>query len=218
MGARIDLVDVARSYLRGCETVHAVRNLTLSVPSGAFSVLMGASGSGKSTLLNLIAGFERTQTGEIRIDGSSIDNSGPQAGCVGFVFQNFRLLPLLSASENVQLALLPIERDRNRREQSARTALTEVGLADRMDHRPAQLSGGQQQRVAIARAIAVRPKIILADEPTANLDSASSAQIMMLLKSVAKSASATIIVATHDPRWKEFADTLFTMSDGEVLQ
>ncbi len=217
MNTSLTLDRVSRHYSRGEEIVHAVKEFSVSISAGEFVVLEGRSGSGKSTLLRLIAGFDEPDSGEIRIGEHTQSSAKLVPGRVGYVFQDFRLLPQINAGENVMLALLPLEKKAKRRIERAEEALHSVGLEDRFLHRPSQLSGGQQQRVAIARALVTRPAVILADEPTANLDSETARSIMKLLKSQGEVTGCTVVVATHDPSWAEYANRVITFEDGVVL-
>jgi putative ABC transport system ATP-binding protein len=195
---------LTKNYQRGAEVVHVLDKLDLDVPRGAFLALMGPSGSGKSTLLNLIGGLDRPTQGTIEVAGLRIDSLPEgklarwRADNVGFIFQMYNLLPALTAERNVELPLLLTKLDRAGRRKRVAAALTLVALSDRARHRPRELSGGQEQRVGIARAIVAKPALLIADEPTGNLDPDSSAHIMALLVK-ANEAGATVLVATHDP-------------------
>ncbi len=201
----IQLVDVHKSYRRGTETIHVLNGINLEMSAGAFYALMGPSGSGKTTLLNLIGGLDHADAGQLIVAGEDLSGlTGSElahwrADNVGFVFQGFNLLSVLTALENVALPLqlAPLS-GRERREQAMR-ALDLVGLADRVHHKPKELSGGQEQRVAIARAIATDPKVVLADEPTGDLDRASAEQVLDLMERLNKELNKTILMVTHDP-------------------
>lgn len=201
----IRLVDVHKSYHRGTETIHVLNGIDLEMSAGAFYALMGPSGSGKTTLLNLVGGLDHADAGELFVAGENLSGlTGSElahwrADNVGFVFQGFNLLPVLTALENVELPLqlAPLS-GRERREQAMR-ALDLVGLADRVHHKPKELSGGQEQRVAIARAIATDPEVVLADEPTGDLDRASAEQVLNLMERLNKELNKTILMVTHDP-------------------
>jgi putative ABC transport system ATP-binding protein len=218
----VDVRGVSRSFRLGSTMVHAVRDVSLEVPRGQFLAIVGRSGSGKTTLLNLIAGLDRPETGEIYLEGDEITRFGDREltelrrHTIGFVFQSFGLLPLLSAHENVELALRIAGAGLRERSERTRELLDRVGLTPRADHRPYELSGGEQQRVAVARALANRPRILIADEPTGELDSATGAQIFGLLHEVA-AEGVTVVTATHDPFVIEHVDRVVHMSDGRLL-
>ena len=218
----IDVDKVTKLYKTGDVTVHALRGVDLTIQKGEFVAVMGASGSGKSTLMNILGGLDYPTTGEYRLDGESIsrlDSDGLariRSRTLGFVFQSFNLLSRTSALENVELPLLYADVRAAERHQRAREALTHVGLADRMDHHPNQMSGGQQQRVAIARALVTQPKVILADEPTGNLDSETSIEVMTLFQELWRDGI-TILVVTHEPDVASFAGRVVMMKDGKVL-
>nr|WP_315214440.1 ABC transporter ATP-binding protein [uncultured Duganella sp.] len=214
---------LVKSYRRGDQVVEVLRDISLSIPAGAFTALMGPSGSGKSTLLNLIAGIDKPDSGVLRIAGLDIAGMGEtalagwRAANVGFIFQFYNLMPVLTAFENVELPLLltPLSR-RERRERVALT-LEMVNLADRMDHTPNELSGGQQQRVAIARAIVGDPTLIMADEPTGDLDRQSAAEILALLQQLNQRLGKTIIMVTHDAQAAAQARNVVHLEKGELL-
>ena len=215
-------VDLARTFVVGETKVEALRGVNLEVPQGRFVALVGPSGSGKSTFLNLVGGLDRPTGGELWIDGVELGASKEKILTehrrqrVGFVFQGFNLLPRLTALENVALPLIfggVAERERLAR---ARELLAQVGLGDRIDHRPTQLSGGEQQRVAIARALVGRPAIILADEPTGNLDSTTGREIMALLRELNREQGVTLLLVTHDPEAAGFAGRVIRMRDGRI--
>ncbi len=204
MSAIVDVRHLSKSYRRGDQTVPVLDDLTLSIEEGEFVALMGPSGSGKSTLLNLIAGIDTPDAGEIRIGGVDITALGEadlarwRADHVGFVFQFYNLMPVLTAYENVELPLLLTRLSRRQRREHVETVLRLVGLEDRMEHHPAQLSGGQQQRVAIARALISDPSIIVADEPTGDLDRGSAREILDLIEQLNEEIRKTIVMVTHD--------------------
>jgi len=215
-------VNLTRTFQVGETKVEALRGISLEVSQGQFVALVGPSGSGKSTFLNLVGGLDRPTGGELWIDGIELGTSKEKVLTehrrqrVGFVFQSFNLLPRLTALENVALPLIfsgIAERDRLIR---ARDLLAQVGLGDRIDHRPTQLSGGEQQRVAIARALVGRPAIILADEPTGNLDSATGQEIMALLRRLNQDQGVTLLLVTHDPEAAAFAGRVIRMRDGRI--
>ena len=207
----IRLTKVGKSYFRGKQPIEVLKDLDLEMPEGAFEALMGPSGSGKSTLLNLIAGLDSPSSGSITISGEDLGkmSEGQRAHWrsqnVGFIFQTYNLLPVLTAAENVELPLLLTTVPSSQRRQRALTALRVVGLADRSSHYPRQLSGGQEQRVAIARAIVGDPSVLVADEPTGDLDAKSAEEILALLESLNRDFHKTIVMVTHDPRAAERA-------------
>jgi putative ABC transport system ATP-binding protein len=197
---------LSKSYTRGDQEIPVLRNMSLQVEHGEFLALMGPSGSGKTTLLNLIAGIDRPDQGILKIAGVDISELGEselsawRASHVGFIFQFYNLIPVLSAFENVQLPLLLTSLGRRERKDHAMAALEAVGLFDRVDHYPSQLSGGQQQRVAIARALVTDPLILVADEPTGDLDAKSATDVLDLLGHLNELFHKTIVMVTHDPR------------------
>jgi putative ABC transport system ATP-binding protein len=213
---------VGKTYHRGREPIEVLKGLNLEMPEGAFEALMGPSGSGKSTLLNLIAGLDSPTHGTIRIGGEDLGrmNEGQRAKWrsqnVGFIFQVYNLLPVLTAAENVELPLLLTSVASSERRARALTALRVVGLEDRASHRPDELSGGQQQRVAIARAIVTDPKMIVADEPTGDLDRASADQILDLLARLNQELKKTIVMVTHDPAAAERASIVRRLDKGAL--
>jgi putative ABC transport system ATP-binding protein len=219
----IDVRDVSRVYRRGVDLVHALEHVTLHIPTGRFVALMGPSGSGKSTLLNLLAGLDRPDTGEVVVAGqalSGLDEDGLaawRARHVGLVFQFYNLLPVLTAVENVELPLLLTGLGRAERRRRAEIALAAVGLADRADHRPQQLSGGEQQRVAIARAIVTDPDLLVADEPTGDLDARSAVEILTLLRELNRAFEKTVVMVTHDPRAERFVDQVMRLDKGVLV-
>ena len=221
--ALVDGREVNRSFHGAGSVVHAVRDVTLQVYSGEFVALRGRSGSGKTTLLNLIAGLDRPESGSIYLEGEEISSASEprltelRRHSIGFVFQSFALLPLFSARENVELALRIAGVHGRAASQRANEALDLVGLGPRADHRPYELSGGEQQRVAIARAIANRPPLLIADEPTGELDSATGAQIFGLLQEITAEGT-TVIAATHDPLMIEHVGRVLEMADGALSE
>jgi putative ABC transport system ATP-binding protein len=214
--------DVHKSFKRGSDVVDVLNGLNLDVLRGEFVGLMGPSGSGKTTLLNLIAGLDRPTQGEVVVQGQTISNmtEGQLAGWrtrnIGFVFQFYHLLPVLTAFRNVELPLLLLPLSASQRRQQVTNALDIVGLSDRVNHRPGQLSGGQQQRVGIARAIVTDPALIVADEPTGDLDAKSADEILNLLGELKKSLNKTIVMVTHDPRAAERADRVVHLEKGRL--
>ncbi len=215
-------VGLSRHYKMGDTVVDALRDVDLSLARGEFVALVGPSGSGKSTLLNLIGGLDRPSSGEVWIDAVELSASDERTLTrhrrehVGFVFQTFNLLPRLTAEENVALPLMFAGVPEKERRQRARALLQRVGLGPRLDHRPSQLSGGEQQRVAIARAMVGEPALILADEPTGNLDTGTGAEIMGLLKELNEERRVTVLVVTHDPEVAAYAGRIVTLRDGQV--
>jgi len=220
----IQLDRVSRHYAMGETSVRAVNELSLSVGNNEFLALLGSSGSGKSTLLNLIAGLDRPTSGTILAHGrniaslSSLDLARYRCNTIGMIFQSFNLLPRMTLEENIELPLRLAEVDRAERPARVREALERVRLTHRLGHRPTELSGGEQQRVAIARALVNRPKILLADEPTGNLDSATGEAILTLLRELQSQLGMTIVMVTHErPLAEAFADRLAIMGDGKLL-
>jgi len=218
----VEVTNVTRIFRSAGATVRAVDDVSLTIGRGEFMAIVGRSGSGKTTLLNLIAGLDQPDEGRIAVDGQEVSRFNDKQMTefrrhqVGFVFQSFGLLPLLSAEENVDLALRIAGAGLRERHDRTRELLAMVGLTERAHHRPYELSGGEQQRVAVARALANKPALIIADEPTGELDSTTGAQIFALLRDVA-SAGVTVIAATHDPFVMEHVDRVLEMSDGRML-
>jgi putative ABC transport system ATP-binding protein len=214
--------DLKKHYQMGGTTVRALDGLDLDFDSHTFTVVMGPSGSGKSTLLYLLGGLDRATSGEISVDGARLDEMDENAlalfrrRTMGFVFQSFNLIPSMSALENVAFPMQFAGVTSAQRNQQARSLLKRVGLDDRANHRPTELSGGQQQRVAIARALVNNPSLILADEPTGNLDTSSGAAIMQLLSDLHNSGR-TVLVVTHDPRMTRFATHKIFLLDGRAV-
>jgi putative ABC transport system ATP-binding protein len=213
---------LTKRYQRGGETLTVLDRLDLEMQEGRFYALMGPSGSGKTTLLNLVGGLDQPDEGELVVAGEDLaqldgaDLARWRAANVGFVFQGFNLIPVLSAFENVELPLKLTPLSRAERRQHAEYALELVGLKDRMSHRPKQLSGGQEQRVAIARAIATDPKVILADEPTGDLDRKSAVQVLELLARLNREFKKTILMVTHDPHAAERAQSIVHLDKGQL--
>ncbi|HTY16386.1 MAG TPA: ABC transporter ATP-binding protein [Myxococcota bacterium] len=216
----IELQDVSRVYQRGADEIHALEHVSLHIGRGRFAALMGPSGSGKSTLLNILAGLDRPSGGSVRVAGQLLNDLSEdelaafRARHVGFVFQFFNLIPVLNARQNVELPLLLTHLGRAERREQAQTALRVVGLADRGDHRPGELSGGEQQRVAIARAIVTDPEIVVADEPTGDLDAKNAIEILGLLRELCRSFEKTVVMVTHDPRGESFVDEIHQLDKG----
>jgi len=221
MGDVVTVQDVSKTYRLGKLNVTALAGVSLTVAAGEFLAVAGPSGSGKTTLLNLIGCLDTPSAGEIAIDGEPVTRLSPgrradlRARKLGFVFQTFNLIPVLTAWENVEYPLLIHRRGADVAARVKR-ALEQVGLAERARHRPAELSGGQQQRVAIARALVGEPALVLADEPTANLDSRTGHEIVELMRSLNRERGTTFVFSTHDPRIMKAADRVLTMSDGRL--
>ncbi len=219
----IQVKTVSKKYRQGAREVHALRDISLFIKKGEFLSIMGPSGSGKSTLLNLIGGLDQPSNGEIFIDGKPLhgisdnDLTLIRRKRVGFIFQFFNLLPVLTALENVSLPLLLEGASLSTIKPKAIALLTQVGLGSRVEHRPEQLSGGEMQRVAIARALVTNPAVLLADEPTGNLDSHTSEEIFMLLKSLNEQGQ-TIVMVTHDPKAAAYGSRIITLKDGALAE
>ena len=218
----ISMRDLSKSYTRGEQVVPVLEHIDLDIGRGEFVSLMGPSGSGKSTLLNLVAGIDKPDAGTLSIAGIDITRlseselAGWRAANVGFIFQFYNLMPVLNAFENVELPLLLTALTRAERREKAETVLALVGLSDRMDHRPNELSGGQQQRVAIARAIVSDPLLLIADEPTGDLDRQSAADVLSLLGRLNRELDKTIVMVTHDPRAAEAARHKIYLDKGQL--
>jgi putative ABC transport system ATP-binding protein len=218
----IQLKSVSRTYVMGKETIPALDDVSLDIKEGEFLAIMGPSGSGKSTFANLIGGLDKPTSGEIVVDGECINRlndkhlSNYRNKKVGFVFQSFCLLPTYTALENVMIPLILTGERSSIRKQKAYECLKEVGLENRADHKPYQLSGGERQRVSIARALINQPQIIIADEPTGNLDTKKSEEIVSLLKELNRKKNITVIVITHDPSVARQADRTLHMKDGKI--
>ena len=218
--AMVDVRKVTKVYRRDAEELVVLDGLSLEVAEGDFAALMGPSGSGKSTLLNLIAGIDKPTSGQVIVGGTDVAGLGEtelasfRSHNVGFIFQFYNLIPVLNASENVELPLLLTHLSKAERRARAATALKVVGLADRAGHYPRQLSGGQEQRVAIARAIVTDPKVLVADEPTGDLDARSAAEILQLMETLNRDFKKTIVMVTHDPRAAERARTQHHLEKG----
>lgn len=224
MSVLVETKGVSKQFKRGSETIDVLEALDLSVGQGEFLALMGPSGSGKSTLLNLIGGLDRPTTGTVTVAGRRIDNlsnrklAGWRARNVGFVFQFYNLMPVLNAARNVELPLLLTPLSKAERRQQVTTALDVVGLAAREKHYPRQLSGGEQQRVGIARAIASDPNLILADEPTGDLDRKSGDEVLDILHTLSREHGKTIIMVTHDPLAAQRADRTLHLDKGRLVE
>jgi putative ABC transport system ATP-binding protein len=224
MDVVVRTVGLTRRYKMGESFVDALRGADLTITQGEFVALVGPSGSGKSTVLNLIGGLDQPTSGQVWINGTELSASDERTLTqhrrqhVGFVFQSFNLLPRLTAQENVALPLMFSGVPEKERLAQAQTLLEHVGLEARMSHRPTQLSSGEQQRVAIARALVGQPALLLADEPTGNLDTVTGAEIMQLLKTLNQDQGLTLLVVTHDPEVAAFADRVVRLRDGQVEQ
>jgi len=216
----VEISHLSKSYLRGSRSVPVLLDITFDIEDGEFLALMGPSGSGKSTLLNLIAGIDKADSGSIHVGGIDItaltetELAAWRATNVGFIFQFYNLIPVLTAFENVELPLLLTDLPRKERREHVELALRVVNLAERMDHYPAQLSGGEQQRVAIARAIVTDPEILVADEPTGDLDRVSAEEVLTLMDRLNHESGKTIIMVTHDPKAAEKAHTIRRLEKG----
>src|SRR3989304_680368 len=221
-GPIIEIKNLFKSYRRDSLEIPVLNDISLTVPEGEFLGLMGPSGSGKTTLLNLIAGIDKPNSGTVTVAGTDLSSLSESALAkwrsrhVGFIFQFYNLLPVLTAYENVELPLLLTSLSKKERREHVDAALDLVGLSDRMDHYPRQLSGGQEQRVAIARAIAGDPTILIADEPTGDLDKQSAGEILTLLERLNDEFKKTIVIVTHDPRAAEKAHTIRQLDKGEL--
>jgi putative ABC transport system ATP-binding protein len=219
----VETRGLSREFRVGSVVVHALQDADLRVARGELVAVRGRSGSGKTTLLSLIGGLDRPTAGEAFVDGDSVGEMGPEALVelrrrrIGFIFQAFGLLSILSAAENVEVPLRLVGAERGAREDRVRVLLELVGLGDRAAHRPHELSGGEQQRVAIARALANRPDLLLADEPTGQLDSHTGRAIMSLLRAVVRSEGVTALIATHDPMLIDLADRVVELRDGRIV-
>jgi putative ABC transport system ATP-binding protein len=220
----VSLRHISKSYHRGDQLIEVLSDISFDIARGEFLALMGPSGSGKSTLLNLIAGIDRPDTGELLVAGTDIVQLGEaaladwRAGHVGFIFQFYNLMPVLTAYENVELPLALTSLPRRERREHAEAALELVGLTDRMTHYPSELSGGQQQRVAIARAFITDPVLIVADEPTGDLDRHSASDVLELLRRLAADMGKTIIMVTHDRKAAESANAIMHLEKGELSE
>ena len=219
-----EAADVTRTFGHGTAAVHALRGVSLTVPRGRLVALRGRSGSGKTTLLNILGGLDQPDSGTVHVDGLDVTAMGERGrtrlrrATVAFVFQSFGLIPILSAAENIGMPLRITDASPQAREDRVRLMLDVVGLAEHANQRPGELSGGQRQRVAIARALAGSPKLLIADEPTGQLDSETGRQIMILLAAAVRAEGVTALVATHDRTLMDLADVVLQLSDGRVTQ
>jgi putative ABC transport system ATP-binding protein len=220
----IECKNLTKHYKRGSEQITPLKNLNLTIDRGSFVALMGPSGSGKTTLLNLLAGIDRPSEGELIIDGAPIHALGRnnlaqwRAEHIGYIFQLYNLIPVLTAYENIELPLLLHSLSRKERHRRVAHALDVVGISDRYKHYPRQLSGGQEQRVAIARAIVTEPTILLADEPTGDLDRETGTAIMDLLQKLKTEQGQTIVMVTHDPLTTKWANTILHLEKGQLIE
>jgi putative ABC transport system ATP-binding protein len=219
----VTIRDLSKVYRQGEATILALNRISLNIRAGEFLSLMGPSGSGKSTLLHIIAGVDRPTSGECLVQGVDVTKlteselADWRNRTVGFVFQTFNLIPVLTAFENVELPLLLTKLSKRERREQVKTALELVGLGDRTTHLPKQLSGGQEQRVAIARALVTDPLLIVADEPTGNLDSNAAAEVLGILQSLSRDVGKTVILVTHDPKAAAFGSRTIHLEKGELL-
>ncbi len=218
----VECIDVKKSYRQGEIEVHALRDVSLAIEKGEFTAVAGPSGSGKTTLLNLVGGLDASDAGSIVVDGNAFDRMSQSRLAnlrlhkIGFVFQAYNLIPVLSAAENVEFVMLLQGVNARERQQRAKAILDDVGLSDKYDRRPAELSGGQQQRVAVARAIVSNPSIVLADEPTANLDSETGNGLLKMMKKMNEEKKVTFIFSTHDKMVMDYARRLVLLRDGRL--
>ncbi len=219
----VECTDIIKTYHQGKITVNALKDITLSVKAGEFAAVAGPSGSGKTTLLNIIGGLDNVDSGSITVAGHSFNKLNDsqltelRLKFIGFVFQAYNLIPVLSAIENVEYVMLLQGVPARERKERSMTILDDVGLKDKYNCRPAELSGGQQQRVAVARAIVSNPLIVLADEPTANLDSETGRGLLEIMKKMNRERKVTFIFSTHDNMVMDYADRLILMKDGEIV-
>lgn len=223
MSSIIKATNVSKIYHKTTIPVHAVNNLSLTIEEGEFTAIVGPSGCGKTTLLNILGGLDQPTEGKVEIAGEDIANFNDgelidfRLRNIGFVFQAYNLIPVLTAIENVEFIMLLQKQGKKKRHDRAMQLLNEMGIGDRANSKPAQLSGGQQQRVAVARALASKPRFILADEPTANLDSTSTTNLLDLMAKMNKDENATFIFSTHDQRVMDKARRIITLEDGAII-
>jgi putative ABC transport system ATP-binding protein len=217
----VSTTELRRVFGEGETAVHALRGITVGFPSGQFAAIMGPSGSGKSTLMHLLAGLDRPTAGSVVVDGKELANLDDKEltrlrrDRLGFVFQAYNLVPVLTAEENILLPLTLAGRKPDA--EWVRTLIDAVGLGDRLTHRPSELSGGQQQRVAVARALIHRPAVVFADEPTGNLDSHASDEVLALLRQAVDEFGQTVVMVTHDPHAASVADRIVVLNDGQIV-
>ena len=222
--ALVTLAGVGKAYSRGAQKVSIFERLDMTIEKGAFLAIMGPSGSGKTTLLNMLGGVDRPTSGEIRFQGQRVDNLSEsrlaafRAGHIGFIFQFYNLMPMLTAAQNVELPLLLTNQGARARRERAATALEIVGLSDRARHKPSELSGGQQQRVAIARAIVSDPELILADEPTGDLDRETANEVLAMLQELNANYGKTIVMVTHDAEAARYAKKTLHLDKGNFVE
>jgi putative ABC transport system ATP-binding protein len=218
----ISVKNIHKTYNENTVPVHALRGVDLEISEGEFTAIVGPSGSGKTTLLNIIGGLDRPTEGDIRLDQTELSTLNEnqliefRKNNIGFIFQSYNLIPVLTSKENVEFVMLLQNRPKKEMETRAKELLNAVGLSDKLDQRPAQLSGGQQQRVAVARALASKPRFVLADEPTANLDSKSTADLLDIMAKLNQEEQITFVFSTHDNRVIERARRVVTMVDGKI--
>ena len=218
----VQVESVTKVYKKGGEEIRPLDGLSLSVDAGEFICLMGPSGSGKTTLLNIVAGIDHPTSGRVTVNGDEVTAMSESAlakwrtRSIGYIFQLYNLIPVLTAWENVELPLLLLPLSRKERKQHVETALSAVGILDRKDHYPRQLSGGQEQRVSIARAIVVDPKVIVADEPTGDLDAKTGGEILTLLSTLQKDFGKTLLMVTHDPTAADYAGRVVHLDNGAI--
>jgi putative ABC transport system ATP-binding protein len=223
MSLAIETINLQKNYGAGALSVHALQNINLKINNGDFIAILGSSGSGKTTLLNILGTLDKPTSGKVIVSGKDLSSLNEKAIVdlrrreIGFIFQFYNLMPVLTAFENVELPLLISGVPKKTAQQRAKDLLSAVGLADRANHRPDELSGGQQQRVAIARALVNKPALILADEPTGDLDSATGEQVLNLLLTLSKEQGTTVLTSTHDPSVLNFADRVVRMKDGQIF-
>jgi putative ABC transport system ATP-binding protein len=223
-GPTLDVQNVSKLYRRGAVTVHALRGVSFGLERGEAVAIVGPSGSGKTTLLNILAGLDRPSGGEVLVEGVAIGSLAPDAVTVfrrrhiGFVFQFFNLLPTMSARDNVALPLLAERVPRREVDRRTTSMLEALGLGDRAEHRPSELSGGEQQRVAIARALVMRPRLLLADEPTGNLDTAAGGEILALLRQTVRDTGLSVVLVTHSASAAGSVNRVLRITDGRLLE
>jgi putative ABC transport system ATP-binding protein len=223
-GPTLDVQNVSKFYRRGAMAVHALRGVSFDLDRGEAVAIVGPSGSGKTTLLNILAGLDRPSGGEVLVEGVAIGNLDPDAATVfrrrhiGFVFQFFNLLPTMSARDNVALPLLAERVPRREVDRRTISMLEAVGLGDRAEHRPSELSGGEQQRVAIARALVMRPRLLLADEPTGNLDTAAGGEVLTLLRQTVRDTGLSVVLVTHSASAAGSVNRVLRIIDGRLLE
>ena len=219
----VDIQDVHKTYQETKVPVKALRGISIQIEQGEFTAIVGPSGSGKTTLLNIIGGLDRPSEGNVLVDGTDLSTMSDnqlidfRKTHIGFVFQSYNLIPVLTAKENVEFVMLLQNVPKEKRDKRTQELMDAVGLGDRLHNRPAELSGGQQQRVAVARALAPKPAFVLADEPTANLDSASTSNLLDIMARLNKEESITFVFSTHDQRVIDRARRVITIEDGKVL-